>query len=110
MVTIQPIACRVVQASLVAALGAALPASAATIYGTLKRGNLPLGSVAVQLTCAALNSSGQSDPGGKYSLSIAASGPCILKVDGKTAPVNLGSQPARYDFEVPATGSSMEQR
>lgn len=94
----------------VAALAIASPALAATIYGTLKRGNQPLGAAAVQLTCGTLQSAGQSDPRGNYSLSIAASGSCKLSVDGKAAPVNLGNQPVRYDFEVPAAGNALVQR
>ena len=93
-----------------AALAIACPACGATIYGTLKRDNRPYPAAAVQLTCNQLQSAGQSDPRGNYSLSIAASGNCILKVDGKMATVNLGSQPARYDFEVPATGNQLLQR
>jgi hypothetical protein len=107
MLSIHPVARALL---LVVALTTACPALAATIYGTLKRGNQPLASAAVQLTCGTLTSAGQSDPRGNYSLSIAGSGPCILSVDGKTAPVNLGSQPVRYDFEVPAAGTSLLQR
>ena len=107
MLSLNPVLSKVL---VVAALGIASPVLAATIYGTLKRGSQPLGAAAVKLTCGTLQSAGQSDPRGNYSLSIATSGSCTLNVDGKAAPVQLGNQPVRYDFEVPAAGNALVQR
>lgn len=96
---------------LASALALALPAAAGAISGKLwQPGNKPLGAVAVKLTCGGSQSAGVADAHGNYSLSIAASGLCTLTVgDGKTASVLLGRDPARYDFEVPASGTSLLQ-
>jgi len=65
----------------------------------------------VTLTCGSAQSTGKSDANGNYSLSIATSGLCTLTVgDGKSASVLLGKDPARYDFEVPESGTSLLQR
>ena len=99
---------------LAAGLAVALPVSAGAISGTLKKpGNRPLGVAEVRLTCGTVQTTGQSDGSGIYSLSIAASGLCTLTVDdgkAKSATVLLGKNPARYDFEVPETGSALLQR
>ena len=97
---------------LVAILSASVSsiAEAATVYGTLTRNNSPLGNVPVLLTCGTVQSSGQSSAQGNYSLNITTSGACILKVDGKQETVNLGSQPVRYDFDVPPTGQRLIQK
>jgi len=85
-------------------------AAAATIYGSLKQAERPVADAAVQLTCGKVKSAGQTNAMGNYSLSIAASGDCTLSVDGKAGAVSLGSNPVRYDFEVPASGASLIQR
>lgn len=90
-------------------LGASSPALAATIYGSLTRDGQPLRNVGVKLTCGGSQSAGRTDEQGNYSLSIAASGSCSLSVDGKAANVILGKEAARYDFVVPAAGTSLQQ-
>lgn len=94
---------------LVTLLGVHSPALAATIYGSLTRNGQPLSNVAVTLTCGGSSSAGRTDQQGNYSLSITASGSCSLSVEGKTAEVILGKEAARYDFVVPAEGTSLQQ-
>lgn len=99
-------------AVLAVVIAAAGPASAGAISGTLTRpGNKPLGGADVKLVCGNAESAGKSDAQGNYSLAIAASGLCTLSVGpGKSASVLLGNNPARYNFEVPDSGASLQQR
>jgi hypothetical protein len=95
---------------LLAALLAAGPALAGSIYGNLKRGAQPLGGVALKLVCGASQASGQSDAQGNYTLVIAGSGRCALMVGDKAFPVVLGEDAARYDFDVPADNAPLRRR
>ena len=94
---------------LVAALAVAGPVSAAAIYGNLKRGDKPL-EIALKLICGGETAVGKSDATGNYRLSIAGAGRCALSVGDKTVVVVLGSDPARYDFDVPDGAAPLRQR
>lgn len=87
---------------LAATLGMALPAHAASIYGSLKQAGKPVTGASIKLLCGGTISAGQSDARGNYSLSIAKGGSCTLTVDSKSTSVQLGEEPKRQDFEVPA--------
>jgi len=87
---------------LAAALATTLPAGAATIFGSLKRGGKPLPGVPLTLVCGKTFSAGQADTRGNYSIAVAGSGSCNFTVDGKATTLTLGSEPTRYDFDVPA--------
>ena len=87
---------------LAALLSLALPASAASVFGSLKRGGKPLYGASIKLLCGATISAGQSDERGNYSLSIAKGGSCTLTVDNKATSLQLGDEPKRQDFDVPA--------
>ena len=93
-----------------AALTVVTPASAAAIYGNLKRGNQPLAGVALKLVCPGAAATGNSNPQGNYNLSVAGEGRCALSVGDKTTWVVLTSDPARYDFEVPADAAPLARR
>ena len=95
---------------LAAALCLAAPASAAAIYGNLKRGNQPLAGVVLKLVCPGGASTGSSNAQGNYNLSVAGEGRCALSVGEKTTWVVLTSDPARYDFEVPADAAPLARR
>lgn len=95
---------------LAAALCLAAPASAAAIYGNLKRGNQPLAGVVLKLVCPGGAGTGSSNPQGNYNLSVAGEGRCALSVGEKTTWVVLTSDPARYDFEVPADAAPLARR
>jgi hypothetical protein len=94
---------------LIAALAVAGPAWAGAIYGNLKHGDKPL-EIALKLICGSETVVGKSDATGNYRLSIAGSGRCALSVGDKTAVVVLGSDPARYDFDVPDGAAPLRQR
>ena len=65
----------------------------------------------VKLICGSAESATKSDALGDYSLAIAASGLCTLNVgSGKSGTVLLGNNPVRYNFEVPDSGASLQQR
>jgi hypothetical protein len=87
---------------LAAAFATALPAGAATIFGSLKRGGKALPGVPLTLVCGKTFSAGQADARGNYSIAVAGSGNCNFTVDGKATTVQLGSEPTRFDFDVPA--------
>jgi hypothetical protein len=87
---------------LAAAFATTLPAGAATIFGSLKRGGKPLPGVALTLVCGKTFSAGQADARGNYSIAVAGSGGCNFTVDGKATTVQLGNEPTRFDFDVPA--------
>ena len=87
---------------LAAAFATTLPAGAATIFGSLKRGGKPLPGVAMTLVCGKAFSAGQADARGNFSVAVAGSGSCNLTVDGKAVTLQLGNEPTRYDFDVPA--------
>lgn len=87
---------------LAAAFATALPAGAATLFGSLKRGGKPLAGVPITLVCGKTFSAGQADAKGNYSIAVAGSGSCNLTVDGKATTLQLANEPTRYDFEVPA--------
>ena len=91
-----------------AAFATALPAGAATIFGSLKRGGKPLPGVALTLVCGKTFSAGQADAKGNYSIAVAGSGSCNLSVDGKATTLQLGGEPTRYDFEVPAADGPLK--
>ena len=93
-----------------AALGLALPASAAAIFGNLKRGNAPLAGVVLKLVCPGGSTTGNSNPQGNYNLSTAGEGRCALSVGEKTTWVVLTSDPSRYDFDVPADAAPLARR
>lgn len=93
-----------------AVLTLAGPASAAAIYGSLKRGNQPLAGLALKLVCPGGSSTGKSNPQGDYNLSVAGEGRCAFSVGDKTTWVVLTSDPARYDFEVPADAAPLARR
>lgn len=86
------------------------PASAAAIYGNLKRGSQPLAGVALKLVCPGGSATGNSNPQGNYNLSVPGEGRCALTVGDKTTWVVLTSDPARYDFEVPADAAPLARR
>jgi hypothetical protein len=88
----------------------ALPASAGIIFGTLYRGNQPLANAQVILKCGSVLGAGQSNAQGYYRLGLIASGDCVLNVDGKEAPVSLGNDPVRRDFDVPVAGQVLMPR
>lgn len=95
---------------LAAAIAVALPASAATIFGSLKRGGKPLPGVPLTLVCGKTFSAGQADAKGNYSIAVGGSGSCNLSVDGKAATtLQLGAEPTRYDFDVPAGDGPLKQ-
>ena len=87
--------------ALAALLCVALPAHAASVFGSLKRGGKPLAGASIKLLCGGAISAGQSDERGNYSLSIAKGGSCTLTVDAKSTSLQLGDEPKRQDFEVP---------
>jgi len=93
---------------LAAAFATALPAGAATIFGSLKRGGKPLPGVALTLVCGKTFSAGQADAKGNYSIAVAGSGSCNLSVDGKATTLQLGGEATRYDFEVPAADGPLK--
>ena len=95
---------------LAAALCLAGPVSAAAIYGNLKRGNQPLPGVVLKLVCPGGSATGNANPQGNYNLSVAGEGRCALSVGDKTTWVVLTSDPARYDFEVPADAAPLARR
>ena len=95
---------------LAAALCLVGPASAAAIYGNLKRGNQPLAGVVLKLVCPGGAATGNSSPQGNYNLSVAGEGRCALSVGDKTTWVVLTNDPARYDFEVPADTAPLARR
>ncbi len=86
------------------------PASAAAIYGNLKRGNQPLVGVVLKLVCPGGAATGNSNAQGNYNLSVAGEGRCALSVGDKTTWVVLTGDPARYDFEVPADAAPLARR
>ena len=94
------------------ALAAAGPASAGAISGMLtKPGNKPLGVAYAKLVRGSAESATKSHALGNYSLAIAASGLCTVSVgSGKSGTVLLGNNPVRYNFEVPDSGVSLQQR
>lgn len=95
---------------LAAAFATTLPAGAATIFGSLKRGGKALPGVSITLVCGKTFSAGQADAKGNYSIAVAGSGSCNLSVDGKAAAtLQLGAEPTRYDFEVPAGDGPLKQ-
>jgi hypothetical protein len=94
---------------LAAAVATALPAGGATIFGSLKRGGKPLPGVALTLVCGKTFSAGQADAKGNYSIAVAGSGSCNLSVDGKATTLQLGAEPTRYDFDVPAADGPLKQ-
>jgi hypothetical protein len=91
-------------------LALAGPASAAAIYGNLKRGNQPVVGAALKLVCPGGSVTGNSNAQGDYNLSVAGAGRCALSVGEKTTWVVLTSEPARYDFEVPADAAPLSRR
>ncbi len=93
---------------LAAALSTALPAGAATIFGSLKRGGKPLPGVALTLVCGKTFSAGQADARGNYSIAVAGTGSCTLSADGKSTTLQLGGEPTRFDFEVPAADGPLK--
>lgn len=93
-----------------AAFGTSMSAWAATAFGKLTSGGKPVSNTPVTLTCGNQQSMSTSDANGNFSVAIAASGPCTLTVQGKQGSVNLGPQPVRYNFEVPAQGSVLIQK
>jgi hypothetical protein len=95
---------------LAAALALALPASAAAIYGKLKRGNQPVAGATLKLVCPGGSVTGSSNAQGDYNLSVAGEGRCAFSVGDKTTWVVLSSDPARYDFEVPADAAPLNRR
>ncbi len=86
------------------------PVSAAAIYGNLKRGDQPLAGVVLKLVCPGGAATGNSTPQGNYNLSVAGEGRCAFSVGDKTTWVVLTSDPARYDFEVPADAAPLARR
>ena len=93
------------------ALAVAGTASAAAIYGSLKRGEQPLAGAEVKLVCPGGGSvSGNANAQGNYNLSVTGAGRCAFSVGDKTTWVVLSADPARYDFEVPADAAPLSRR
>ena len=86
------------------------PTSAAAIYGNLKSGNKPVAGAVLKLVCPGGSVTGNSNAQGDYNLSAAGAGRCALSVGEKTTWVVLTSDPARYDFEVPADAAPLSRR
>jgi hypothetical protein len=96
--------------ALLALLAWAAPASAAAIYGNLKRGNQPVAGAALKLVCPGGSATGKSNAQGDYNISVAGEGRCALSVGDKTTWVVLTGDPARYDFDVPADAAPLSRR
>ncbi len=89
---------------------AAVPADAAAVFGNLKRGTQALAGAALRLECPGGQATGTSDAQGNFNLSVPGKGRCVLFVGDKNAVVVLGTEPVRYDFEVPADAAPLRQR
>ena len=89
---------------------ATLPASAATILGTLSRDGRPVAQLELSLSCPGVPPAvTQSDVRGSYQLSINASGKCELLVGAAKATVILFNQaPTQYDFELQGSGAGAQ--
>ena len=88
-------------------LGAALPALAATILGSVSRDNQPAANLPLSLACPGGTASGQTDARGTYRLTVNGSGKCQLKAEGASAEVILYNQsPTQYDFTLQGSGAT----
>jgi hypothetical protein len=92
---------------LVLALTAAGPASAATIYGTIRNDQgRPLPNLAIEVTCGNRHYDARTDARGSYRLSVPQTGRCVFKIGRSTQGISLyANQPARYDFDLSSQGT-----
>jgi hypothetical protein len=92
------------------ALGAAAPVSAGTIYGNIQEGNRPVPNAPVKLSCGADAKAVNTDPNGKYSLTVRSTGPCTLQVSGASIKVTVYENPTLYNFEIVGQGAQRALR
>ncbi len=88
---------------------AALPASAATMLGTVLRdGQPPAAGLQLRLSCGDKPEAvTTTDARGGYRLTVAGAGRCRLRVEEASAEVMLSNRaPAQYDFDLRGSGAS----
>lgn len=79
------------------------PLFAGQISGTIRNTNGPLTNANVTITCGGESGSGVTDGSGRYSIYVAATGSCTLKVNNASAQVFSSSQPTRHNFVLSGT-------
>jgi hypothetical protein len=79
------------------------PLFAGQISGTIRTTNGPLTNANVTITCGGKSGSGVTDDSGRYSIYVAATGSCTLKVNNASAKVFSSKQPTRHNFELSGT-------
>lgn len=84
------------------------PVFAGQISGTIRSENGPLSGVSVFIDCSGVTGSGSTDPNGRFSIYVAATGACKIKVNNASAQVFSSNQPTHHNFVL--SGTSLQRR